>query len=155
MSVLRYSLTRSVAVLSAMIEDQQARWLRGEKIDPSQIATLLNARRREAELIGLDPEPKDVTPSIHAYPARGIAAGGNQTAAIALMPRRPDGRRPLYDRLQPARLAGNTGRVFLCNQAPIMPRVNPHYRRLVYIIAGALCATALMVLAFGLSLRAI
>jgi hypothetical protein len=67
------------------------------------------------------------------------------------MPRRPDGRRPLYDRLQPARLAGNTGRVFLCNQAPIiMPRLNPHYRRLVYIIAGALCVTALMVLATGL-----
>jgi hypothetical protein len=35
--------------------------------DPSQIATLLNARRREAELIGIDPVPKDVTPSIHAY----------------------------------------------------------------------------------------
>jgi hypothetical protein len=28
--------------------------------------------------------------------------------------------------------------------------VNPRYRRLVYIIAGALCVTALMVLAFGL-----
>jgi hypothetical protein len=37
MSVLRYSLTRSVAVLSAMGEDMQARWLRGEKIDPSQM----------------------------------------------------------------------------------------------------------------------
>jgi hypothetical protein len=31
-----------------------------------------------------------------------------------------------------------------------MPRVNPRYRRLAYIIAGALCATALMVLAIGL-----
>jgi hypothetical protein len=43
-----------------------------------------------------------------------------------------------------------TGRVFCANQVPIMPRLNPHYRRLVYIIAGALCVTALMVLATGL-----
>jgi hypothetical protein len=95
MSVLRYSLTRSVAVLSAMVEDVQARWLRGEKIDPAAIATLLNARRREAELIGLDPELKDVTPSIHAYlraesrpeetkppPSRNATAARWQKAAV-------------------------------------------------------------------------
>jgi len=67
MSVLRYSMTRSVAVLSAMVEDLQVKWLRGERIEPTLIATLLNARRREAEIIGIDPAPKDVTPSLSSY----------------------------------------------------------------------------------------
>jgi hypothetical protein len=78
---LRYSLTRSVAVLSAMVEDMQARWLRGEKIDPSQIATLLNARRREAELIGLDPELKDVTPNISKYLADSASEASGTLSA--------------------------------------------------------------------------
>jgi hypothetical protein len=67
LSVIRVEMVRSIAVLSAMVEDQEARWLRGEAIDPAAIATLLNARRREAELIGLDPQPRDVTPSLHSY----------------------------------------------------------------------------------------
>jgi hypothetical protein len=67
MSVLRYSMTRSVAVLSAMVEDQQVKWLRGERVDPAAIATLLNARRREAEIVGIDPLPKDVTPDLKTY----------------------------------------------------------------------------------------
>lgn len=61
MGTLRYAMTSSVAVLSAMIEDLQTRWLMGEPVEPSAIATLLNARRREAEIIGIDPEPRDVT----------------------------------------------------------------------------------------------
>ena len=67
MSVLRYSMTRSVAVLSAMVEDMQVKWLRGERVDPAAIATLLNARRREAEIVGIDPLPKDVTPDLKTY----------------------------------------------------------------------------------------
>jgi hypothetical protein len=61
LSVLRFEMIRSVAVLSAMIEDQQARWINGEAVLPTDIATLLNARRREAELVGVDPIPRDVT----------------------------------------------------------------------------------------------
>jgi hypothetical protein len=67
MSVLRYSMTRSVAVLSAMVEDMQVKWLRGERVEPAAIATLLNARRREAEIVGIDPLPKDVTPDLKTY----------------------------------------------------------------------------------------
>ncbi len=67
MSVLRYSMTRSVAVLSAMVEDMQVKWLRGERVDPAAIATLLNARRREAEIVGIDPLPRDVTPDLKTY----------------------------------------------------------------------------------------
>jgi hypothetical protein len=64
MGVLRYAVTRSVAVLSAMIEDAQARWLMGEPVSLADLATLLNARRREAEKIGIDPDPKDITPDL-------------------------------------------------------------------------------------------
>ena len=78
MSVLRYSMTRSVAVLCAMIEDQQTRWLRGEPVEATAIATLLNARRREAEIVGVDPEPKDVTPSLASYLQAKKTPGGEQ-----------------------------------------------------------------------------
>jgi hypothetical protein len=61
---LRKAITRGVALLTTMIEDQATRWLSGEPVDPAGIATLLNARRRDAELIGIDPEPKDVTPTL-------------------------------------------------------------------------------------------
>jgi hypothetical protein len=66
---LRKAITRDVALLCVMIEDAAARWLAGEPIDPSAIATLLNARRRDAELIGIDPELKNVTPDPLAYAA--------------------------------------------------------------------------------------
>jgi hypothetical protein len=46
-----------------MIEDQMARYVLGEPIEPSNIATLVNTRRCEGEAIG-QPEPRDVTPSI-------------------------------------------------------------------------------------------
>ena len=57
----------NIAVLSAMVEDMQVKWLRGERVDPAAIATLLNARRREAEIVGIDPLPKDVTPDLKTY----------------------------------------------------------------------------------------
>ena len=40
---------------------------------PTSIATLLNARRRDAELIGIDPEPIDVTPDLRTYLAQKAA----------------------------------------------------------------------------------
>jgi hypothetical protein len=41
--------------------------LLGEPVDLNELATLLNARRREAEKIGLDPDPKDITPDLQAF----------------------------------------------------------------------------------------
>jgi hypothetical protein len=67
MSELRRAFTRGVALLTTMVEDAGARWLSGEPVDPATIATLLNARRRDAELIGIDPKPRDVTQDLASY----------------------------------------------------------------------------------------
>jgi hypothetical protein len=56
------------AVLTLMIENQMALYLTGEEIDPKVIATLINSRQREGEVIG-QPEPKDATPTIDAFVA--------------------------------------------------------------------------------------
>jgi hypothetical protein len=53
--------------------DAIVRWLRGEPISLSELATLLNCRRRDAELIGLDPAPRDITPDIATYMAQKAA----------------------------------------------------------------------------------
>ena len=63
MGTLKLAMLDSVALLSAMIKDAEIRWLKGDKVDLSELATLLNARRREAQLIGLEGDPRDVTPS--------------------------------------------------------------------------------------------
>jgi len=60
---LRRAMTTGVALLTTMVEHYAARWLSGDPVDPASIATLLNARRRDAELIGIDPEPRDITPT--------------------------------------------------------------------------------------------
>ncbi|WP_378917030.1 hypothetical protein [Mesorhizobium kowhaii] len=72
---LRMAIIEDVACTSAMIRDAQVRWLRGEQISLSELATLLNCRRRDAEMIGIDPAPRDVTPSLSQYIAgKGQAA---------------------------------------------------------------------------------
>jgi len=67
LSLLRKSMIGTLAVLNSMIEDGLARWIDGQEIDHAALLSLINARRREAELIGLDPEPKDVTPGLDSY----------------------------------------------------------------------------------------
>lgn len=67
LSLLRQSMIGTLAVLNSMIEDGLARWMGGEAIDHAALLSLINARRREAELIGIDPEPVDVTPGLDSY----------------------------------------------------------------------------------------
>ena len=38
-----------------------------DEITESEIATLINVRRRDAEIIGIDPAPRDVTPTLDEY----------------------------------------------------------------------------------------
>ncbi len=56
------------ACLTTMIEDYLTRAMNGgEIVDLSAVNSLLNSRRREAELIGVNPEPMDVTPPLQSY----------------------------------------------------------------------------------------
>lgn len=66
-SLLRQQMISTIAVLNAMVEDGCTRWLAGQEIDQNALLSLINARRREAEMIGLDPDPKDVTPHLDDY----------------------------------------------------------------------------------------
>ncbi|TGP27356.1 hypothetical protein EN875_034005 [Mesorhizobium sp. M2D.F.Ca.ET.232.01.1.1] len=62
LDAMRLRFIEDFAVTSAMIQDAQVRWLAGDPVDPGIIATLLNTRRRDAEMIG-GPQPRDVTPT--------------------------------------------------------------------------------------------
>lgn len=73
LSTLKLAVVESVSCLTAMISDAQARWLRGDPVDATALTTLINARRREAEIIGIDPGPLDVTPDLRSY-LKGKAA---------------------------------------------------------------------------------
>ncbi|WP_260690565.1 hypothetical protein [Rhizobium leguminosarum] len=47
--------------MSAIVTDANARWLPGEPVSLAEIATLSNARRRDAQLLGLERVAKDIT----------------------------------------------------------------------------------------------
>src|SRR5262245_28590746 len=60
-------LVQRVGVLGALLSDIEARWIRGEPLDPVAYCTIVNAQRRVLETIGLRRRPKDVTPSVRDY----------------------------------------------------------------------------------------
>src|SRR5262245_19284200 len=66
LDIMRTTHASTWSILSTMIEHEMARFLLGEPVEPSAIATLVNARRREGEVIG-EPDPRDVTPSISEF----------------------------------------------------------------------------------------
>ncbi|WP_370149835.1 hypothetical protein [Bradyrhizobium japonicum] len=61
MNMVQLKSAEAYAVLTAMIEGIGAGWLGGETVDATEYSTLLNARRREQQVMG-GPEPRDVTP---------------------------------------------------------------------------------------------
>jgi hypothetical protein len=66
LDALKQAHASTWAVLSQQIEDGLARLLKGEPVDVPVLVSLINARRREGESLGV-PEPRDVTPSLHEY----------------------------------------------------------------------------------------
>ena len=74
LGALKAAMADSVALLSTMVADLQTKGLLGHSIDPGILATLINARRREAEAIGIDPQILDATPSLAEYIKRKAAA---------------------------------------------------------------------------------
>ena len=66
-TVAQQELAQRGAILGAMIEDQEARWLRGDGVDLAEYCTLVNAQRRVLADIGLERRARDVTPSLDGY----------------------------------------------------------------------------------------
>ena len=66
-SVAQQELAQRGAILGVMIEDQEARWLRGDGVELAEYCTLVNAQRRVLADIGLERRARDVTPSLHGY----------------------------------------------------------------------------------------
>lgn len=60
LSALKLALLDSVVMASVIITDANVRWLKGEQVNLSEITTLSNARRRDAQLLGLERVMKDV-----------------------------------------------------------------------------------------------
>lgn len=95
LDVMRTTHASTWAILSTMIEDQMARFLMGDPVEPAAVATLINARRREGEVLG-EPAPRDVTPSIDRFvesianakaaAAPGVAAGESAGHGAAVTP---------------------------------------------------------------------
>lgn len=67
LTILHRTLAESVAVLSAMIRDMETRFLSGQPVDLIEYTTLINARRREAQTVGLERRARDVTPDLRDY----------------------------------------------------------------------------------------
>ncbi|MBY5777777.1 hypothetical protein [Rhizobium leguminosarum] len=61
LSALKLALVDAVAIATVMINDGNVRWLKGEPISLSEITTLSNARRRDAQLLGLERVARDIT----------------------------------------------------------------------------------------------
>jgi hypothetical protein len=65
-STAERAMIQRCAVLSAMCEDFEVRWVKGEQIDLMQFGYLTNVLRRCLQSIGLERRAKDITPSSKA-----------------------------------------------------------------------------------------
>jgi hypothetical protein len=66
-SVAQCEMAQRASILGAMLEDDDARWLRGEPVNRLEYATLSNAQRRVCESLGFERKPKDITPDLRKY----------------------------------------------------------------------------------------
>lgn len=66
-SVAQQELAQRGAVLGAMLEDQEVKWLAGAPIELDRYCALVNAQRRVLNDIGLERCPRDVTPKLSDY----------------------------------------------------------------------------------------
>jgi hypothetical protein len=60
LSTAERQIVQRAALTGALLEDLEAKWLRGEPIDPALYATLGNAQRRLFETVGLKRVPKNI-----------------------------------------------------------------------------------------------
>jgi hypothetical protein len=66
-TVAQQELAQRGAVLGAMLEDQEVKWLAGSPVELDKYCTLVNAQRRVLNDIGLERRARDVTPKLSDY----------------------------------------------------------------------------------------
>lgn len=74
-STAQRALCRRAAVLTAILEDREARWAAGEGLDVETYLAGANALRRLLATIGLERRPRDTTPDLRDYLKRSDADG--------------------------------------------------------------------------------
>jgi hypothetical protein len=74
-------LVQRAAVLGAMIEDSETRWIGGAEFDAAAYLAQINAQRRVLATIGLERRTRDVTPSLAHYIAAHDARAAVAEAA--------------------------------------------------------------------------
>jgi hypothetical protein len=67
LSTAERAIVSDAALAGAMAQDLGARWLRGEPVQVGEYCTLINARRRLLETVGLGRRANDVSPSLSQY----------------------------------------------------------------------------------------
>jgi len=67
LSAMQQAIVNNAALLGAMLQNLGARYLAGEKADPSEFALLANAQRRLLADLGLERRARNVTPSLRSY----------------------------------------------------------------------------------------
>lgn len=72
LTTARRELVKRAAMLGAIIEDHEVRWLRREPADLGTYGTLVDRQRRILETLGLDRVARDITPDPLDY-ARQVA----------------------------------------------------------------------------------
>jgi hypothetical protein len=75
-SIGHRQLCQRAAVLAAMLEDSESRFLSGDEIEIETYLAAINAQRRVLATIGLERRARDVTPGVGAY----LAAKAERTA---------------------------------------------------------------------------
>jgi hypothetical protein len=67
LSTVERLLAEHAALAAAVVQDSYARWIDGEKVPLTELATVQNSFLRIASLLGLSRRPRDVTPNIESY----------------------------------------------------------------------------------------
>jgi hypothetical protein len=67
LSTLEKLACEHAALASAVVADSYTRWLKGEQVALTEIATVQNAFLRVAGAIGFSRRAKDITPDINTY----------------------------------------------------------------------------------------
>jgi hypothetical protein len=67
LSTLERLLAEHAALAAAVVQDSYARWLKGEQVPLTEVATVQNAYMRAAMALGLQRRSKDITQNIDSY----------------------------------------------------------------------------------------